>query len=354
MTTTSNHRQSSSMPRMAMALLLVLMTCSMTTTAATSSGDLSKAKKIRHFSDEQPQEIDVEAKDTYDSSASRFMHSPCRPEKDGFFGSTSGTPTQVEFGFLMEAKPLADIDGLMDVVHEYLMDEVLIHVFPSVCGFSKRRNERRLSISGFWFGGVSQIDEACAPGRDEMNFCGVFKGTMKIFGVDANPIETLTLLNESLNGEASKQSGDIIQIATVNSMFDIDDAAEEKRGIRAPMDVTVIGMMVGGVFVLLLSCVYFAIRRKRVTRSTKLQHQMSDTSSNTGGYRDSGDSLSDDSSPSQFEGSSRYEVASGDSSSRRRENFGEKPSQHGHDEEPDGVHKVDDDLFMQKQSEGLI
>lgn len=93
------------------------------------------------------------------SQVSYLMVSDCRPSMDGYFGGTYGRPVVIEYGFEMESEPTADLDHVIDVVHEHVMDSVLSTTFPNVCGFQrrlqkiseKRGDDLRPKVTGFHF-----------------------------------------------------------------------------------------------------------------------------------------------------------------------------------------------------------
>ena len=128
--------------------------------------------------EEPPKEIDVEAKATYDEGYMALMRSPCRPEHDGYFGSTSRQPIEIQYGFQMETTPLAHIQGILEVVEDFVVDEVLVNIFPHMCGYRRRdevteaedldamkqrhndadhHSHRRLGrATGFWFESIAE------------------------------------------------------------------------------------------------------------------------------------------------------------------------------------------------------
>ena len=67
------------------------------------------------------------------------MHSACRPEEDGYFGSTYGNSRKLHFGFRVETKPLSSIMEVLDLVEDRIVDSVLSESFPEICGFGGRR-----------------------------------------------------------------------------------------------------------------------------------------------------------------------------------------------------------------------
>ena len=111
--------------------------------------------KARHSVDVSKQELNVKAIETYNTNFMALMESPCRPEFDGYFGSTSGEPLEVQYGFKLETPPLSSIMDLLDVVEDRIVDSILVHSFPSQCGYRRRlqQQSRELSsaASGFRF-----------------------------------------------------------------------------------------------------------------------------------------------------------------------------------------------------------
>jgi hypothetical protein len=91
-----------------------------------------------------------------------LMASNCHPEPSGFFGSTSGKPAVLEYGFELETSLYATADRILDVITEHVMDEVLTRAFPGICYSSARRlqslasdipqlSSRKGKITGFKF-----------------------------------------------------------------------------------------------------------------------------------------------------------------------------------------------------------
>ena len=72
---------------------------------------------------------------------SALMLSPCRPETDGYFGSTYGDPVILQYAFEMESSINADISEALDTVREQVMDVTVASTFPAVCSY------RELSVT---------------------------------------------------------------------------------------------------------------------------------------------------------------------------------------------------------------
>ena len=95
-----------------------------------------------------PKEINVDAKLSYDEKFMALMKSPCRPEKDGYFGSTYGHyPYSIEYGFQIETVPNSKLTEVITAVDDYIVDEILTNIYPAMCGYRRRRG-RSLIESG--------------------------------------------------------------------------------------------------------------------------------------------------------------------------------------------------------------
>jgi hypothetical protein len=87
--------------------------------------------------------------------AQELMASPCRPEKDGYFGGTYGDPAILQYAFAMESRMNVDISKALFVIHGYVMDVTVATTFPTVCSsrdLSFRANENVSGVTGFQFG----------------------------------------------------------------------------------------------------------------------------------------------------------------------------------------------------------
>jgi len=88
------------------------------------------------------------------SQFSALMQSPCRPETSGYFGATMGRPKIIQYGFEIETSVQTDIEKALSIIDEHVMDSVLVHTFPSVCGFRRRLNpniDEPVRVTGFHF-----------------------------------------------------------------------------------------------------------------------------------------------------------------------------------------------------------
>jgi hypothetical protein len=113
----------------------------------------------RHSSSTAPIELNVEAESTYDRSFMSLMKSACRPEPDGYFGSTYGQALTLEYGFKLETQPLASITEVLDAVDDYIVDATLSNAFPQMCGYLRRQLARELGgrASGLWFDKFEEV-----------------------------------------------------------------------------------------------------------------------------------------------------------------------------------------------------
>ena len=116
-------------------------------TQSTSEDFFHNRRLDMSFHMSQPIERDVSP--TYDTEQLQFMSSPCRPESDGYFGSTSGTPLEIQYGFEMETEDEDNVDSLLEEVQEQIVDVVLAAAFPNLCGYRRRlERTRHLSMRG--------------------------------------------------------------------------------------------------------------------------------------------------------------------------------------------------------------
>lgn len=115
---------------------------------------LSNVHATRHSTGNQPEEYNVDAQKTYDADFMKDMASSCRPEHDGYFGSTFGGQARLQYGFRLETKPLSSIEDMLDLVEDKIVDGVLSNSFPDICGFTRRRlfaSYREIRATGFRF-----------------------------------------------------------------------------------------------------------------------------------------------------------------------------------------------------------
>jgi hypothetical protein len=112
-----------------------------------------------------PQEINVDAKLTYNDKFMPMMTSSCRPEVDGFFGATSGEPLRIQYGFQIETEPLSQVRNILDFIEDRIVDSILINTFPIMCG-PHRRHRRHLQVEEEHHNGLSVVNENGIVGHD--------------------------------------------------------------------------------------------------------------------------------------------------------------------------------------------
>jgi hypothetical protein len=88
-----------------------------------------------------PHEVDVDPRSTYNEKFMALMNSPCRPEKDGIFGATSGEPFKIQYGLQLEIEPLSDIMTVLDAIEDLIVDSILMKTFPEMCGLRRRAQQ---------------------------------------------------------------------------------------------------------------------------------------------------------------------------------------------------------------------
>jgi hypothetical protein len=115
------------------------------------------ALRIRHTDGTEPLERSSHVGSTFDTSFMPLMQSPCRPEPDGYFGGTYGTPVEVQYAIKVEATPLAPIQGIVEALEEKVTDEVLANAFPAICGF--KDHERLIQANGIKFDKIEGLSK---------------------------------------------------------------------------------------------------------------------------------------------------------------------------------------------------
>ena len=116
-------------------------------TTSSGEGIFSHRRLDMSFHMSGPSERDV--KPMFDTTHLQYMSSPCRPESDGYFGSTSGTPLEIQFGFEMETEDEENVESLLEEIQEQVVDVVLSTAFPNLCGYRRlQERARHLGMRG--------------------------------------------------------------------------------------------------------------------------------------------------------------------------------------------------------------
>lgn len=158
------------------ALALAIASLLQTLSSASPSSRQTKAfmttdVNIRH----QPPDLDRSASIVFPRyRESALMVSPCHPERDGYFGGTSGIPVQFEFAFEMESSPTSDFRRALTMIKDHIIDNVVTDAFPQLCGVGRLLREKSdidfpivthqnpSTVTGFRFGQTPQMDVAGA------------------------------------------------------------------------------------------------------------------------------------------------------------------------------------------------
>jgi hypothetical protein len=85
------------------------------------------------------------------------MLSPCKPERGGYFGGTSGDPAVLQYGFELESALNIDISNALYMIKEHLIDSIVSVTFPSVCSsrdlsLTNAATTDIVGVTGFNFG----------------------------------------------------------------------------------------------------------------------------------------------------------------------------------------------------------
>jgi hypothetical protein len=165
---------------------------------------------------------------------SPLMATPCQPAKNGYFGGTSGIPALFEYAFEMESTATGNIQEALLVIEERVIFEVIADTFPQLCGrerFLQEVQEEEIPnqsrVTGFKFGSTPQIDldgkcrnkpfqvenqvadstshsliqytflkVSCVPLLNDVNYCGLYKTKITVFGHNLRSDEALTHIME--------------------------------------------------------------------------------------------------------------------------------------------------------------
>jgi hypothetical protein len=73
----------------------------------------------------------------------------CTPDENGYYGSTMGTPFEIVFGFEAETAPNADVNDVVNVIHESVETALLTTFFPTMCQKGKEPYDSH--VTGFHF-----------------------------------------------------------------------------------------------------------------------------------------------------------------------------------------------------------
>lgn len=99
--------------------------------------ELGMAKELIERHAVPPPDYDADF-DFPQTNVATLLKTPCHPEGDGFFGSTSGQPIGLRYGFQMETAIHGDVTAALEAIDELVVDSVLSSVFPGVCGDQRR------------------------------------------------------------------------------------------------------------------------------------------------------------------------------------------------------------------------
>ena len=270
---------------------------------------------LRHYADAAPKEYTVDPAETYNTKFMALMKSPCRPELDGYFGSTYGTPVEIQYGFKMETQPLAPISAILSAIDDNVVDNILMTTFPTMCGYSRRSLAGH--ATGFWFQPLQEehgklccwkfrisrmmsqllnkllthfqilfFAEMCQAEVNKVNFCGTFQGRMKIFGIEQgnDALNVLSLVVDVLNTQnPAKINSEIVKITPIQSMTVVMGGPNTK-GFKSISNVGKAGIAVAIVIVVTALLYYYMSRKKRramrnadTTSSPKRQHGYGDS-----------------------------------------------------------------------------
>ncbi|GKZ01352.1 hypothetical protein MPSEU_001086200 [Mayamaea pseudoterrestris] len=136
----------------------------------------------------------------------------CRPQENGYFGSTAGIPMVLEYGFELESTLFANIDQVLDAINQYVETQILSRAFSSICGMERRLaealgidigDENSMDRQISYFGGMDSSTQSsvsdkvtgfkfsegaleplliCEPTKHEQNTCGYYTSEIRVYG----------------------------------------------------------------------------------------------------------------------------------------------------------------------------
>lgn len=225
----------------------------MTNVLADTDHDASR-ELARHTTGNAPEELNVNAKDSFNRDFMKDMYSSCRPEKDGYFGSTYGEPVRLTYGFRLETKPLSSIVDMIDLVEDRIVDSILSKSFPNLCGFAGRRlTEGR--ASGFRFLKLVGQEE-CVAQISGFDFCAVFSGQVNVYGANSaqSSMDVYEMIREALSpDDPANIHSDIVNIRMDEGKFGMTGHHEDDEYDNADL----IGYICFGVAGLIFAFIFY-------------------------------------------------------------------------------------------------
>jgi len=157
--------------------------------------------------DRHPTSVHEKVKDLIDyhpnpvtlRSSYYFTATYCSPDENGYYGSTMGTPHEIIFGFEAETAPNADVDDVVNVIHESVVTALLNTFFPTMCRKAKEPYDSH--VTGFHFDrGSVQYVRSCRALKSDENICGIYVGTVRVYGEDS---EALNIIRDHLDRDGT-------------------------------------------------------------------------------------------------------------------------------------------------------
>ena len=245
--------------------------------------------KSRHFQDYP----DYHAEVSFPVSGfSQFMTSQCHPEANGYFGSTSGQPLVVQYGFEMEFTDLIDAERALGVINDHVMDQVLSDTFPSICAATRRQLSSSSTVTsskvtGFAFQEII-LDElckfmslcalpestnaqsishsriytldVCEPLYGATNTCKVYSSRMSVFGhgLDENGVSESILdrVHDALESAPLTTSG-ALRVTVVDDLTTEISVPHYGQGSNGLSILTLLGLIAAILAFMLAICGVF-------------------------------------------------------------------------------------------------
>lgn len=241
-----------------------------------------------------------------------FTAKYCSPDPNGYYGSTMGTPSEIIFGFEAETAPNANVDEVIDSIHESVETALLTTFFPTMCQKGKEPYDSH--VTGFHFNPssvefvrkcllsvlllskhacsfawlqVSQpiilfcllVSEPCQVLEDDGNTCGIYVGSVRVYGEGGDPLDIIKdHLDESGEESIHPQLRRLFSVNTNNQNFVSAPPSTSSEGISssaiAGVAVALVTLSIG-----IIGLVAMQTRRRRRRRLSQSGEQEQDCSS---------------------------------------------------------------------------
>lgn len=208
---------------------------------------------------------------------SYFLTKYCAPDVNGYYGSTAGTPLEINFAFEAETAPGADVDRVVEAIHESVETALLTTFFPTMC--HKGAVPYDSHVTGFHFDPTSvKYEGSCQALQDDKNTCGVYMGKLRVYGEGG---DALAVIRDHLDRDETvtihQHLRRLFSVGVNTGIISVEPEEESSASIGMPSSA------VAGLAVALLTLSVgilglFAVQVRRRRRKSKATAQEGSTS----------------------------------------------------------------------------